>query len=344
MNNIRLNKFGEMLKDYLENKNISINEFAERIETTPKNLIDIIEGRVTLSKNIIYKISFISNISVEFIMNIEHGYKIELEINEYLNKNNLTIRQFINKFDYKELKKKYNIIYNNEKNDYSIARSIFNFLRINNPNLIYKKDNTIFYKSKNDKPELLALWLEYCYRQTLKQEIKEYKRDNIQLLVKYIKEQASKNIFNKDELIKIFNENGIFLAIEDDLKGSKIRGAFRVLRNKPAIYITKKHKRIADIYFALLHELAHCSSDFNRAKKANIVSLIDDIEDEDYEIRADNKALNWMVDDKLYSIIKNDYKNIDKYDVIKSFVFYRLAKDKILSYSSKLYQDNNKLI
>ena len=74
------------------------------------------------------------------------------------------------------------------------------------------------------------------------------------------------------ELIKVFNDNGIFLAIEKDLTGSKIRGAFKVLNIKPAIYITKKHKRYADIYFALLHELAHCKSDFNRAKSGSWIS------------------------------------------------------------------------
>ena len=53
------------------------------------------------------------------------------------------------------------------------------------------------------------------------------------------------------------------------MSGSKIRGAFKVHVNKPAIYITMKHRRIADIYFALLHELAHCKSDFNRANNDN---------------------------------------------------------------------------
>ena len=93
----------------------------------------------------------------------------------------------------------------------------------------------------------------------------------------------------------MFNKNGIMLAIEPDLNGSKIRGAFRVLNDKPAIYITTKYKRIADVYFALLHELAHCKSDFNRAKNGSIISYMDDKEVDDYELKADKTALNWMV-------------------------------------------------
>ena len=103
----------------------------------------------------------------------------------------------------------------------------------------------------------------------------------------------------------------------------------------------KKHKRIADIYFALLHELAHCKSDFNRAKSGSIVSYMNDSGEEDYEIKADKTALNWMVNDEIYNnIIKT--KNYD-YEIM-SFLVYRLALDKKITYKSDLYQDNNILI
>ena len=65
---------------------------------------------------------------------------------------------------------------------------------------------------------------------------------------------------------------------------------------------------------------------------------------EDYELKADSTALNWMINDSLYNIIKNNYKDIDSFDVIKSFFVYRLAKDNIIKYSSDLYQNNNLLL
>ena len=152
----RLNKFGEELGELLEFQNISIQEYAERIGTTSKNLIDIINGKVSLSFNLICNISFISE------------------------EKNISIRQFINNFHYKDLNKIYNISFKNDLNDYSIARSILKYLRITNPIQIYKEDNVIFYKSKNDKPELLALWLEHCYRTVKEQKIGDYKKDNIE--------------------------------------------------------------------------------------------------------------------------------------------------------------------
>ena len=47
-----MNKFGKELGKFLEFNNISIKEFADRIDTTPKNLNDLIKGNIELSNNL----------------------------------------------------------------------------------------------------------------------------------------------------------------------------------------------------------------------------------------------------------------------------------------------------
>lgn len=117
------------------------------------------------------------------------------------------------------------------------------------------------------------------------------------------------DLINRKRLLFVekFNENGVFLVIEDDLSGSKIRGAFKVLNDKSAIYLTRKHNRITDIYFALFHELAHLKSDYSRAKRGSLISF-DKNDKVDYELKADKQAFNWMVDDKIYNEIKKIIK------------------------------------
>ena len=117
----RLNEFGKELGELLEFQNISINDYADRIGITPKNLIEIINGKVALSFNTICNIAFISDVPVSYICNVEENFKIDRNIDKYLEENNLTIRRFINRFNYRELKDKYNITYKNEQNDYSIG-------------------------------------------------------------------------------------------------------------------------------------------------------------------------------------------------------------------------------
>lgn len=339
-----MNKFGKYLKEYLDYNNISIKEFAYRIGTTPKNLGEIISGEIKLSSNMIYNISFITDIPVSFIENMEKNYLLDKNIEIFLKKSNVSAKEYLKKFSYKELSEKYGVEYKDERNEYDILKDIMKFLRISNLEQIYEEEKGVLYKSKNDKPELLALWLEKCYKEACKQNIKEYKKENINNLIKFILEQANNNKFDEELLKAKFNDNGIYLVILNDLKNSKIRGAFKVLNDKPAIYLTKKHQRIADIYFALLHEMAHLKSDYNRAKSGGIISLVNEDSDTEYEKKADETAFNWMVDNLEYEKIKKDLTLLNSSKYPKSFIAYRLADDKLISYSSKLYQDNNILI
>lgn len=338
MKNIR---FADYLKDYLDFNHITNKDFANRIGISQKHLIDILSGNSELSSSIIDSISIVTNIPSDYIHRLELNYKFEEVITEYLKKKNLTETKYLNKFSYKYLIDNSWIDFVDKNDKMEMIKDILKYLRVNSPEKVYEIDEKIFFKSGNDKPELLLLWLEKCYRETIKQEVQDYQKENIDILVEYIRNMANHNIFNESELIKKFNENGIALVIQEDIPGSKIRGAFKVHKNVPAIYITYKHRRIADIYFALLHELAHCKSDFNKAKSCNLISFDDKNELE--EAHADEQAYHWMVDEQYYSNILHDKNyNISKERIYpKSFVVYRLAKDKVISYSSDEYQKYN---
>lgn len=132
------------------------------------------------------------------------------------------------------------------------------------------------------------------------------------------------------------------MVIQEDIPGSKIRGAFKAHRGIPAIYLTYKYHRIADVYFALLHELAHCKTDFNKVQSMSLVSY----EDEAAETSADVQEYNWMVDDRYYNSIcyNNKYNIKNETEYPKAFIVYRLAKDKHILYSSNEYQTYNSVI
>lgn len=337
-------RFVDYLKDYLEFNNITNKDFANRIGITPKHLIGILSGECELSSSIIESISIVTDIPADYIYRMELNYKFEEEIQNYLKNKNLTPTQYLNKFKYKYLIENKWIKFIDKGDKLEIIKDILKYLRVKNPEKVYQIDEKMFFKSKNDKPELLLLWLEKCYRETLNQHPEKYNKKNIDELVNYIRDMASKNEFNKNELIRKFNENGIALVVQEDIPGSKIRGAFKVHKEVPAIYITYKHNRIADICFALLHELAHCKTDFNKAKSTNLISFNDNHRLE--EVHADEQAYNWMVDDKYYSRITHNkkYELSKENNYPKSFVVYRLAQDGFISYSSNEYQKYNKLL
>ena len=85
------------------------------------------------------------------------------------------------------------------------------------PEKVYEIKENVLFKSKNDKPELQLLWLEKCYKETLKQEIATYKRENIDMIINEIHRLAKQGVFDEKKLINIFNKNGIALVIQEDI-------------------------------------------------------------------------------------------------------------------------------
>lgn len=337
-------RFKDYLIDYLEFNNITNKDFANRIDITQKHLIDILSGKSDISSSIIDKISLVTDIPADYIYRVEANYKFEKVIEDYLKKEKLTETQYLNKYNYKYLISSNFISFIDKEDKLEIIKDIIKFLRVSSPEKVYEIDKSALYKSNNDKPELLLLWLEKCYRETLKQSVEKYDKNNIDTLVKYIRKAAKNNEFNEEKLIKKFNESGIYLVIQEDIPGSKIRGAFKVHRGIPAIYLTYKYHRIADIYFALLHELAHCKTDFNKAQSMSLVSYEDKIDET--ESNADKQAYDWMVGEKYYKSIccKSDYMLKNEKEYPKAFVLYRLAKDRRIKYNSKEYQLYNEII
>ena len=91
-------RFADYLKEYLEYKNITNKDFANRIGITPKHLIDIFSGKCELSSQLIDSISIVTDIPSDYIYRMELNYKFEVEIEEYLIKEHLTLSQYLNKF------------------------------------------------------------------------------------------------------------------------------------------------------------------------------------------------------------------------------------------------------
>ena len=333
-------RFKDNLISYLEKNNITNKEFANRIDITPKHLIDILAGTRDLSTQIIENISMVTEFSIEYIYDMEMNYKFEEIVENYLKKQDLTITKYLNKYAYKDLINEKFIDFKNTEDKMEILKDILKYLRVPTPDKVYEIDK--FYNDKTEKLELTLLWLEKCFRETLKQTVKKYKKENINNLIKYISSCAKEGIFNEQELVQKFNDNGIYLVIQNDIFDLNITGAFKVHKGIPAIYLTLKSDRIVDIYFNLFQGLARCKSDLNKAQAMSIITYDND----ECEQKIENQVYNWMVDDDYYLNVCSrkyyDIENEKKYP--KAFVACRLAKNKIISHGSEEYKKYNIIV
>lgn len=329
---------GSFLRRYMEYYNISGVDFAESLGITPKHLSEIINKNIDISDELILAISLVTDFDVSYILKLENNKKMVRYLNDkFKTEENLKI--YLDSFYIKELEKEGWIVLTHKEDVYNTAIDLLKFFRVRNFDIIEeKKENTLFKKNINSDDNKVLLWLSRCENLTKDQEVSEFKMSNIDDVLAYLKEERNKDI-NIEKLVEYFNSKGLYLVIERALKGTKIRGASKVKRNKPAIYLTTLYKDKASFYYALYHELGHIKKHYSMAKNKYIIDGEDKLEEE-----ADKFAFNEMISSELWDKIinSNDLERecleiSKKNNIPMCFIVRSLAKEGYIRYSNSFY-------
>lgn len=336
--------FGDYLKDYLEARNISQSEFATRMGVSQKHMNEILNGKTGINAEMAGNIERLTGISSSFIIAIENRRKLEEDLlKKYGSKEELT-KKIKAEYSVNELKKREWLKFKDETNIIQTCIDLLDFMKIKDFDVIPELENKTLFKKTGEDFAKLTLWIAHCDRITENQDVNEYDSSNFNNLIEEIKEYAyTSTNYDPLEIQKILNKYGIYFCEEKALSGTKVRGCFKIRGKKPTIYTTKNYQAKDSFYYELFHELGHCKSDYNEAQRKVIFEGTDL-----QEKRADKFALETMIPSTIWNYIEKDYSeenifNISKqYRIPISFIVGRLANLKMISYRSKLY-NNNKL-
>ena len=334
--------FGKYLKDYLEYNNISQTEFATRIGITQKHMNEIINGKTRITLEMAGNIERLTGIKSEFIINVENSRILKENIlRQYGNIDNLK-KEITIKYHINEIKKRNWIKFKDETDILQVCIDLLDFLKIKDFDIIPKLEKQILFKKTGNDFNKIALWIAHCDETIKQQNVNEYNSYNLMLLIKDLQELAYNNSIDIDKVRELLNKYGIYFACEKALTGTKIRGCFRVKGKQPAIYVTDNYAGKDSFFFELFHELGHCKSDYNEGKNKIIIDG-----NEKKEEKADKFALEVMIPENVWNEIingkieKNKLEKISQTEKIPmSFIVGRLAKKDLITYRSRLYQDN----
>ena len=335
--------FGSMLKDYLEYHKISQSDFADKLGITQKHINNILNENADISEDLMIAISLITDIDVNLITFVETKKKLYNYLNNRFS-NEKEINEFLNSFYIKEMEKMNWITLNDKTSYLQNAYDLLKYLNVRDFNIFekYSKEKIFFKKYDDSNLKKVFRWIKRCDSLIENQNVSSYNSSNMVLLLNDLKKERTRP-FNKSSLIKLFNKHGLYLVIEEALKGTKIRGCTKVVGDNPAIYMTCYLKEKSSFYFALYHELGHVKSDYNKAKSKVIIDG-----DDSLEKRADLFAANQMIDEKIYSEILENIDDKEKIcrnnNIPLCFLYSRLAHDKKIKYTDKLYLDSREKI
>lgn len=336
---------GYYLDTLREDMEISQDELAMRLGTTSKTISKLLNGHISLSKEIALKLSAMFGTSINLWLNLQKAYDekvLEIEKQKTLDEE----IEIVKLIDYKYFEK-LGLVEPTRIAKEKVA-NLCNYLKVSSLDILLKPDFLVNFRStqnlETDKNIVNSrVWLQTALN--IGREIKT-NEFNKKKLIESLDEIRSMTVKDPSDfypmLKKIFSECGVSFVILPHLKNSGINGAVKWINKDKVILAMNDRMKYADIFwFSLFHEIGHV---LQQKVKILIISntskeSINEI-DEQFEIQADDFAREELIPTKEYNKFVNNY-DFSKRSIINfanninihpCIILGRLQKDEIVNY------------
>lgn len=328
---------GYYIKELVEESGLTQEDFAKRLDTTPKNLSILVRGEQSLSIDIAMKLSRISGTTISYWLNLQKAYDAlvaEFESEKELERE----KEIFNFLDYKYFKTNFGLkdCPGNKKDQIIKVRE---FLGVSTLSVLEKKNMAVSFRSKENISESGTVkanaMVQIATNLALEKKTPKYNKKKFEEAVKYALTQTTNYKGFYKNIEKAFNEAGVSLVVLPNIPGSNTNGATKKIGDRVMLMVNDRRLSLDSFWFTLFHEIGHVmNSDFG-------VSF--EKEKGEQEERANRYARDMLIPNSDY-IVFCDNK---KYDVesIKSFaneidrdpgiVLGRLQKDRKVAYTNK---------
>ncbi|MFV0577400.1 MAG: helix-turn-helix domain-containing protein [Fusobacterium ulcerans] len=338
---------GYYIKELIEEEELTQQEFAKKIGTTPKTISKLLNGEINLSDEVAIGLAIMYKTSVEVWKNLQRKYEDvmnEIKKNEDIKKQ-IVVLEYIDYNFFVEQKLVEPAKTKKEKIEnlcsYFNVASLKSFDRIDYFTS-YRKENTKIYEKNIINSNL---WVQTAINEGVKLNISQH--FDKEKLLKSIPEirkmtlQSPKVFYPR--LKEIFKECGVSFILLPHLKNSKINGAVKWINKEKVILAINVRRKFADIFwFSLFHEIKHVLQ-----KKIAMTILSDGYTEETLqnldktlENEADEFSKNTLISKEEYEdfVLKSDFSKdsicrfAKSINIHSGIVVGRLQKENIIGY------------
>lgn len=293
---------GFYIKELVDESGLTQEDYAKRLDTTPKNLSLLIRGEQSLSTDIALKLSRMLGTSVQYWLNLQSTYdSLIAEFNS--DKELKRERIILESIDYKYFVDNFGLPKLPRKIDEQIIE-LRRFLQVSTLSVFKDKDMTVSFRSSSSKMNesniiKANMMVQIAINEVLNVEAPRFNKDSFNQTIDYVLSLTNKN---KDfyALIKdALQESGVLFTVLPNLSGSKINGATKKIGNHIMLMVNDRRLYTDTFWFTLFHEFGHImNGDYG-------ISFEDDDSSNDKEKAADRFAEDKLIPPSEYeSFIK----------------------------------------
>ena len=252
---------GYYISDIIQEMEITQEEFAKRLDMTPKHLSEIVNGKAKVSPEIAQKLSVMLDLSVEMWLNLQMKY--DIKVSEINNQKEMDEQiEIVKELDYKFFVDNGFLKY--VKDASQRVKQLCCFFKIANLKVLKRPDLAANFRSSSDahyeKNIINAnAWLEVAIKFGKELVVKEYDANKLKSYLPEIRSMTIQepSVFSP-RLREIFEECGVAFILLPKMKNAKINGAVKWLTNSKALVAMNDRMLYADTFwFSLFHEIKH---------------------------------------------------------------------------------------
>lgn len=251
---------GYYIKELVEESGLTQEDFAKRLDTTPKNLSLLIRGEQSLSIDIAMKLSRMLDTSVNYWLNLQNTYdSLIAEIKS--EKELVEERTIFTSLDYKYFREHFNLPNLPRQRDEQI-KHLRTFLNVSSLTVLAKPDLTVSFRSANKElSEANTIkantMVQIAINKALRIDAPKFNKVAFENAARYAL-TLTKNHDTFYPLIRdAFREAGVILVILPNLPGSKINGATKRIGNNVMLMVNDRRMYSDTFWFTLFHEIGH---------------------------------------------------------------------------------------
>lgn len=265
---------GYYIQELVEDSGLTQEDFAKRLDTTPKNLSLLIRGEQNLSIDIAVKLARLFNNSIEFWLNLQATYDAalaEIKTSEELEKE----RQIFKFINYKYFVKYFDLPQNSKNIDLQI-KTLRNFLQLSTLLLLTKKDLISKFRDSTDNLPLNQVimanaMLQVGINQALQIEAVNFNKTKFKKSINFVDILYADNKLNFNLLKKEYADyydniddtllnSGVILTKIPAMPGTNFRSATKKLGSNIMLLINDTNTKSANTLDTIFAEMTNIAT------------------------------------------------------------------------------------
>ena len=251
---------GYYIKEIVEESGLTQEDFAKRLDTTPKNLSLLIRGEQNLSIDIAMKLSRMTGTSVSYWLNLQNAY--DSLIAEFKSKEELAQERIIFSYlDYKYFREYFNLPDLPRKKDEQIVQ-VRNFLNVSTLTVFKKPDMAVSFRSATGEMSeaniiKANIMVQIATNIALETEAPKFDKSLFEEAARYALTLTKDHSTFYPLIKEAFCKVGVIFVILPNISGSKINGATKKVGNNIMLLVNDRRLNSDTFWFTLFHEIGH---------------------------------------------------------------------------------------